>query len=149
MDQIEGFRMYLETAEGELLNQLHPPELTPERFEKYLPYALALDVENAWSEKFSWALENAATGPGDNDHHRWYEGRHYDTYNFADQLSQSMDAAISSASSPPGSSGGGGGGGSSGGGWQSLPGQISSCSHKWGDSWAGWIKKFVVAASGR
>jgi len=120
MDQIEGFRMYLETAEGELLNQLHPPELTPERFEKYLPYALALDVESAWSEKFSWALADAATGPGDNDHHRfhhsWYEGRNYDTHNFAYHLSQSMDTAIASASTPPGSSGGGGGGGSSGGG---------------------------------
>lgn len=121
MDQIEGFRMYLETAEGELLNQLHPPELTPERFGKYLPYALALDVEIAWSEKFSLTLENASTGPGDNDHqryrHRWYKGGHYDTHKFAYQLSQSMDAAISSASSPPGSSGSsGGGGGSSGGG---------------------------------
>ena len=50
LDQIAGFRMYLEPAEGVFLQQLNPPELTPELFEKYLPYALALDVENAWSE---------------------------------------------------------------------------------------------------
>jgi len=38
MDLIEGFRMYLETAEEEFLRRMHPPELTPELFEKYLPF---------------------------------------------------------------------------------------------------------------
>jgi len=27
------------------MNRIHPPEQTPETFEKFLPYALALDVE--------------------------------------------------------------------------------------------------------
>ena len=51
VDHIEGFRMYLEVADGEILQQVYAPELTPKLFEKYLPYALVLDVENAWSEK--------------------------------------------------------------------------------------------------
>ncbi len=60
MDQIEGFRMYLGTAEGESLQRMHPPNMTPELFEKFLPYALALDVDSEWAEKFSGVLERAA-----------------------------------------------------------------------------------------
>jgi len=39
MDQIEGFRLYLSTAEEERLKVLNPPEKTPELFERYLPCA--------------------------------------------------------------------------------------------------------------
>src|ERR1044072_8913002 len=46
-DQIEGFRQYLGVAERDRLNALNPPEETAELFERYLPYAIALDVENA------------------------------------------------------------------------------------------------------
>ena len=38
---------------------LHPSEKTPELFEKYLPYCLALDVENEWSEQFANVLARA------------------------------------------------------------------------------------------
>lgn len=121
MDQIEGFRMYLETAEGELLQSMHPPEMTPELFEKYLPYALALEVENAWAEKFSAALERAASaaGQGAAYHPTWYRGTAWNTASmgdFASGLGSSLGGAISSSSTAPGSSSGGGGGGSSGGG---------------------------------
>jgi hypothetical protein len=51
LDQIEGFRMYMTTAEEERLKVLHPPEKTPELFERYLPYAIALDCENEWNAK--------------------------------------------------------------------------------------------------
>ena len=116
LDQIAGFRMYLETAEGEFLQQLNPPELTPELFEKYLPYALALDVENAWSEKFSNVLELSATAPSGNHgyHPDWYHGtdhHHLTTGNFVSNLDSSISTAVSSASTAPGSSSGGGGGG--------------------------------------
>ena len=60
MDEIEGFKLYLETAEEERFRLMHPPEKTPELFEKYLPYAMALDVENAWSQKFESILARAA-----------------------------------------------------------------------------------------
>ena len=56
LDQIEGFRLYLSTAEEERLKVLHPPEKTPELFERYLPYALALDCENEWNAKFAAVL---------------------------------------------------------------------------------------------
>jgi len=118
MDQIEGFKMYLKTAEEHRLEMMHPPEKTPELFEKYLPYALALDVDQAWSEKFSSVLARAGEGgreysPG------WYHGSHWHSHNpagFTKTLGSSFSSAISAASNAPGSSSGGGGGGSSGGG---------------------------------
>ncbi|MEW5910623.1 MAG: DUF2207 domain-containing protein, partial [Thermodesulfobacteriota bacterium] len=60
MDQIEGFKQYLSVAEEHRLQVLHPPEKTPELFEKYLPYALALDVEHEWSEQFADLLAAAS-----------------------------------------------------------------------------------------
>src|SRR5438093_1579210 len=56
MDQIEGFREYLGVAEEDRLNALNPPDKTPELFERFLPYAIALDVENAWAERFAGVL---------------------------------------------------------------------------------------------
>jgi len=118
MDLIEGFKLYLSVAEQERLNLLNPPEKTPELFEKYLPYALALDVENEWSEQFADVLaQSAVAGRGYSPH--WYSGRSWDstgTSGFADSLGSSFSGAIASSSSAPGSSSGSGGGGSSGGG---------------------------------
>lgn len=121
MDEIEGFRMYLGTAEGEYLQQMYPPKATPELFEKFLPYALALDVENEWSEKFSDVLARAATTAGETDGYQptWYHGGSWHPSSpaaFAGGLAGSLGGAISSSSTAPGSSSGGGGGGSSGGG---------------------------------
>jgi hypothetical protein len=117
LDQIEGFKMYMTTAEENRLDVLHPPEKTPELFEKYLPYALALDCENEWNAKFATVLAAAAaagaTGPS------WYSGRHWDsgrTGSFTDSLGSSLSSSISSSSTAPGSSSGSSGGGSSGGG---------------------------------
>ncbi len=117
MDKIEGFKMYLSTAEEHRLAKLHPPEKTPELFERYLPYALALEVDQEWSEKFADVLKRAAVAEGYSP--SWYNGRHWDsmhTGRFASSLGSSLSSAISSSSSAPGSSSGFGGGGSSGGG---------------------------------
>ena len=65
MDEIEGFREYLKVAEEERLNFENPPEKTPEIFEEFLPYALALDVEQEWSEKFDETLKAAGKSGGD------------------------------------------------------------------------------------
>ncbi len=117
LDQIEGFRMYLATAEEDRLNVLHPPEKTPELFERYLPHALALDCENEWNAKFAAVLAAAAvagaTAPV------WYSGSHWDsgrTGGFTDSLGSSLSSSVASASTAPGSSSGSSGGGSSGGG---------------------------------
>lgn len=113
LDEIEGFRLYLSVAEEDRLNFIHPPDETPELFEKFLPYAMALGVENQWGERFAGLLERAGYDPG------WYEGRRWNSMHpglFASGLGRGMESAISSASSAPGSSSGMGGGGSSGGG---------------------------------
>ena len=118
MDQIEGFKLYLSVAEKERLNLLNPPEKTPALFEKYLPFALALDVENAWSEQFAEVLARAGTETQPYSP-VWYSGSSWNSFHtsrFADSLGSSFASAISSSSSPPGSSSGSGGGGSSGGG---------------------------------
>jgi uncharacterized membrane protein YgcG len=121
MDEIEGFRMYLAAAEGRDLDLVRAPARTPELFERYLPYALALDVENRWAEQFADVLAGAADSPGAHPERSpaWYSGAAWSTLgaaDFASSLGGSLSGAISSSSTAPGSSSGGGGGGSSGGG---------------------------------
>lgn len=117
MDQIEGFKMYLQTAEEHRLNLLHPPDRTPALFEKYLPYALALDVENQWSAKFADVL--AGAGSETEYSPTWYSGSRLSSSGITgltSSLGSSFSSAISSSSTAPGSSSGSSGGGSSGGG---------------------------------
>jgi uncharacterized membrane protein len=118
MDQIEGFRMYLGVAEEDRLEALNPPDKTPELFERFLPYAVALDVENTWAKRFAGVLAAAgATAAA-----TWYAGndnRTNDPVALADHLVSDFSQTIASASTAPGSGGNGGGssgGGSSGGG---------------------------------
>ncbi len=126
-DELDGFKMYLETAEKDRLEAMYPPTMTPELFEKFLPYALALGVEQQWSESFSNALptmdEKSATYSP-----RWYSGSGWNKFgasNFASSLGSSIATAAVASSTAPGSSSGssgggfsgGGGGGGGGGGW--------------------------------
>ena len=69
MDQLAGLKLYLETAESDRLN-IHAPDITADRFEALLPYAVALDVEKPWSKAFAAALARAH--PGDADPMRHY-----------------------------------------------------------------------------
>jgi uncharacterized membrane protein len=111
------------TAEEERLKMLNPPEKTPELFERYLPYALALDCENEWNAKFAAVLA-AAAAAGVATSPIWYSGSSWNTGNmggFTKSIGSGLAATTSAASVAPGSSsssGGGfsGGGGSSGGG---------------------------------
>ncbi|HET9700793.1 MAG TPA: DUF2207 domain-containing protein, partial [Burkholderiales bacterium] len=117
-DALGGFRMYLSVAERDRLQLLHPPELTPELFEKYLPYALALDVENEWAEQFAEQFRTPAQA-GTVHSPSWYRGSLWDSASlggFGSALGGSLSGAIASSSAAPGSGSGGGGGGSSGGG---------------------------------
>ena len=118
MDKLEGFRSYLEVAEKDELNLRNPPEKTPELFERYLPFALALDVEQRWAEKFAAVFARLEAERHSAWQPAWYHGD-FNTRNlggFATGVGKSLTSAIASASTPPGSSSGGGGGGSSGGG---------------------------------
>ncbi len=119
MDEAEGFKMYLSVAEKEQLDKTHEPDLTVERFEQLLPYAIALGVENQWGRKFENALAKSMT-EASTYHPAWYAGAGsvapFSPRNFTSEMGKSFSSAISSASTPPGSSSGSGGGGSAGGG---------------------------------
>jgi uncharacterized protein (TIGR04222 family) len=118
LDELQGFREYLEIAEKDELNLRNPPERTPALFEAYLPFALALGVDQAWSEKFAAVLAKAH-GPDDGGYHPgWYSGN-WSTSNLlssTNSLSSGLNSAVSSSLAAPGSSSGSGGGGFSGGG---------------------------------
>lgn len=122
MDRLEGFELYLSVAEKDRMNFHNPPERTPELFERFLPYALALGVEQAWSEQFDRVLAVASQDPGRANsgyRPRWYSGNRFHggrLSDFASSLGGSFSGAIASSSTAPGSSSGSGGGGSSGGG---------------------------------
>ena len=83
---------------------LNPPEKTPELFERYLPYALALDCENEWNAKFTAVLAAAAlagaTAPV------WYSGSNWNSGSmggFTESLGSSLASSAASASQAPGS----------------------------------------------
>lgn len=118
LDRLEGFRLYLNVAEKDDLNQRHSPELTPDLFERFLPYAYALGVEQAWAARFAEVFARMALAPGASYRPGWYTGDFNPgrVGNFASSVGSSLGSAISSAATPPGSSSGAGGGGFSGGG---------------------------------
>ena len=62
VDEADGFALYLKVAEKQRMHWFHPPEKTPELLERYLPYALALGVQQEWSEQFRDTVEQN-TGP--------------------------------------------------------------------------------------
>jgi hypothetical protein len=51
-DQIEGFKLFLKTVKRKQLATLLPDEDQAALFEKYFPYALALDVPEEWAAVF-------------------------------------------------------------------------------------------------
>ncbi len=116
LDKIEGFTLFLTRAEKDRLELLHPPEQTPELFEKYLPYALALGVENRWAAQFQDVLQTAAAEGRTAYRPAWYSGAGFNAGALGSSLGSGLADAFSSAATAPGSRSGGGGGGSSGGG---------------------------------
>lgn len=118
LDELQGFEMYLRVAEKDDLNHRYPPDKTPELFERYLPFAVALGVEQVWAEQFAEVFAAIEAEQGTSYQPHWYQGtfNHNRLGSFADNVGSGFSSAISSASTPPGSSSGGGGGGFSGGG---------------------------------
>jgi uncharacterized membrane protein YgcG len=118
MDRLEGLRLYLSVAEKDELQFRHPPHKTPELFERLLPYAMALDVEQQWGERFENVLARAQA---DGSYHRprWYHGSRWNPArlgSFGSAVGGALAGAVAASSHAPGSSSGMGGGGSSGGG---------------------------------
>lgn len=112
-----GFKMYLETAEKYRLQNL-----TPEIFEKYLPYAMIFGVEKKWAKNFDSILTVPPT---------WYSGGNnafhgvaissgvssgFSASSFTSSFSSSFTTAFASSGASGGAGGGGGGAGGGGGG---------------------------------
>jgi len=114
LEQLLGFKDFLEHVESDRFNRMIK---TPQMFEKFLPFAMALGAEKNWSKAF----QGIYTQPP-----QWYQGSSFGptfypsafVSNLGSLSSQAGDI-MSSAPTSSGSSGfggGGGGGGSSGGG---------------------------------
>jgi len=117
LDKIDGFKMFLAATEGDQIKRMAPVNWNVETFNRFLPYAIALDVEEQWAAKFAASV--AAASATAETSSAAYSGALAATAigsGFASSLGDSLTGAISSASTSPGSSSGSGGGGSSGGG---------------------------------
>ena len=117
--KILGFREFLQLTEKDKLALLNAPELRPETFEKFLPYAMVLGVEDKWAQKFESIYQVLP---------EWYEGRVAVGFNstmlsrnlmmFNNSFNKAFGASASTSRSGfSGGSSGGGSGGGGGGSW--------------------------------
>ncbi|MGD8419764.1 MAG: DUF2207 domain-containing protein, partial [Gammaproteobacteria bacterium] len=123
LDKIDGFKHYLGVAEEDEIALRDAPTFTSDLYEAYLPYAIALDLENEWTARLDRAIA-AGLVAQNYAQPRWYRSHGHTRGHFSSALSNSLNSAIASSSVAPGSSSGssggssgGGGGGGGGGGW--------------------------------
>jgi uncharacterized membrane protein YgcG len=112
LEGVLGFEDFLVHVESDRFNKMIK---TPEMFEKFLPFAMALGVEKNWSKAFQGILKEPPT---------WYRGSSYGPnfypiyfVNDLNYMSTQAGSAMTSAPRSSGGSGFSGGGGSSGGGF--------------------------------
>ena len=110
LEEVLGFEEFLRRVEQDRFERVVK---TPEMFEKFLPYAMALGVDTQWARAF----EGIVTEPP-----AWYRGGATPAFHpaaFVGTVGKLSHAAGAAMASSPRSSGGssGGGGGSSGGGF--------------------------------
>lgn len=133
-DALDGFKLFLMTTEKERMSAVGtPPTYTPQLYEKYLPYAIALGVEEEWTKQFDAVFTQMKATANHEYRPLWFHGPfipspYYSTH-FARTLSTSLVPSSIASGARPGSqsgfagrsgSGGGagrGGGGGGGGGW--------------------------------
>jgi uncharacterized membrane protein YgcG len=126
MDEAEGVKLYLTVSENDRLKFFTPPD-TPAVFERFLPYAVALDVQTQWTERFENVLSASQQAEGlthtPQGFGRWYGGNQPLSSALAGGLTGALSTALTAASasnrsgSGGGGSSGGGSGGGGGGGW--------------------------------
>lgn len=114
-EHILGLKWFLSVTEKERLKFHNAPEKSPREFEQFLPYAMALQVEEQWAEQFKDLYHT----PPD-----WYDGGSGTVFNallFTSVMRDMSKNFTSVATSRPSSAGAGGsgfsGGGFSGGGF--------------------------------
>jgi uncharacterized membrane protein YgcG len=116
LENLLGFEDFLVHVDADRFQRMIK---TPEMFEKFLPFAMALGVEKNWSRAFQGILKEPP---------QWYSGSSYGPnfypMNFVSDINYMSSMASSAMTSAPRSSSGsgfsggdGGGGGSSGGGF--------------------------------
>jgi hypothetical protein len=110
LEKVLGFQEFLSQVEGDRLNRMVK---TPQMFESFLPYAMALGVEDTWARAF----DGIYTQPP-----QWYSGpagvHTFRPSTLTSDLGRMSTQAAAAMSSSPRSSGGSGfSGGSSGGGF--------------------------------
>jgi uncharacterized membrane protein len=109
LEKVLGFEEFLGRVEKDQIERL---EKTPELFEKFLPYAMALQVEKKWVQAFA----GIALQPP-----QWYQGSYgggftaFYLVNDLNMMSVQAGSVMTSAPRSSGGSGFGGGGGSGGG----------------------------------
>jgi hypothetical protein len=121
-DEIEGLRQYLGVAERDNLAQLRAPELTPPEFARLLPYALALDVEKTWADRFAAVAGSAAVAAAVASYYHSDSGEGFGSAgdlgaslgDLGNAVSAAAGATAARAGTRSGRSRGGGGGGGSG-----------------------------------
>ena len=110
LEGVLGFEEFLTRVEADRFDRVIK---TPELFEKFLPYAMALGVEKNWARAFESIV---VTAPA------WYQGSdltQFNTRGFTSRMGDMAARTASTMTSAPRSSGGSGfsSGGSSGGGF--------------------------------
>ncbi|MEX1185687.1 MAG: DUF2207 domain-containing protein [Gemmatimonadaceae bacterium] len=101
-----GFREFLNRVESDRYRRMIT---SPQMFERFLPYAMAFQVEEKWARAFEDIYREPPS---------WYTGSrmgHFSAADFSSRMSSLSSAASSTMSSSPSSSGSGGGGSSGGG----------------------------------
>jgi hypothetical protein len=58
LDHIEGFRNFLNQVEQDRLNRVRSPDDSLEEADEFLPYAIALEIKEAWGDHLAQALVN-------------------------------------------------------------------------------------------
>ncbi|WP_324292759.1 DUF2207 family protein [uncultured Cohaesibacter sp.] len=131
MDEIEGLKLFMTVTVAEQAKQAHAagmPELTPKLYEDLLPYAIALGIEQDWSDVFEKKIFSQLP-PERSYRPSWYRGDSFNSARPAASLAgitTALNSGLTSALTPPassssgsggGGSSGGGGGGGGGGGW--------------------------------
>jgi uncharacterized membrane protein len=110
-EKVKGFQEFLSRVDADRLQRIVK---SPELFEKYLPYAMALGVETEWAAAFKDIYTQSP---------QWYSGtsgiEHFNVASFTAGMHQMSTTVASSMASAPRDVGGSGfgSGGSSGGGF--------------------------------
>ena len=113
-EHILGLKQYLTVAEKDRIKFHNAPEKNPDHFEKLLPYAMVLGVEQDWAKQFEGIYDKQPD---------WYNdssGAHFSAFALASSLNSFQTKAntiLASRPSSASSSGSGFSGGFSGGGF--------------------------------